>query len=657
MILPMKKVCLVVQNKQQDEALSQLRKVGIMHLEVSRAESDSLSKALEHKAQTENALGLLQSYKVKKTKQKPANTNDWAGYERREDKGPRRGRRVSDKVGLEEVEPYSVDAVNIPARPDLVKLLLQMGAERKELEDRQTFLARERSRIAPWGDFSPAVLKELASRSYPMYLYELTPEAFANLPREVRYIKISADKAAVRLISPFDEIPGLTPFQLPEKSLSGIDDAINEVRVKIQDLESRFQSFATRRPVLEKELAEIRAEVEFETAKAELKKVDGVPEGLGFSFLSGYVPAEDMGKLKAAASEHNWALLADDPKEDDNVPTKLKNNRFVNLLNPLTGFLEVTPGYREADISGWFLLFFTIYFGMIFGDAAYGAIFLIIGIVAVFKTIKRGVPQTVKLLLLLGASNFIWGVLTCTWFGVDAHLVPEILKKISLPLISSVTAAENDYGDAIVRQNLMIFCFSLALVQLTIGHIVAISRTRSLKILAELGSIAMLIGMYGVVLVLIASNEARNLGDYIPMMPCAYALGAGFVVNFIFANYDGSILKSIVESLKNIISMILGVANVFSDIMSYIRLWAVGLAGGAISSTVDTMAGPMLGHFIFFIFGVILLVFGHGLNIVLNVLSVLVHGVRLNTLEFSGHVGLTWAGTAYKPFAERGGKK
>jgi V/A-type H+-transporting ATPase subunit I len=65
------------------------------------------------------------------------------------------------------------------------------------------------------------------------------------------------------------------------------------------------------------------------------------------------------------------------------------------------------------------------------------------------------------------------------------------------------------------------------------------------------------------------------------------------------------------------------------------------------------MAGPMLGHFVFFIFGIVLLVFGHGLNLILNVLSVLVHGVRLNTLEFSGHAGLAWSGFAYKPFAKR----
>ena len=125
----------------------------------------------------------------------------------------------------------------------------------------------------------------------------------------------------------------------------------------------------------------------------------------------------------------------------------------------------------------------------------------------------------------------------------------------------------------------------------------------------------------------------------------------GFGLSFIFSNYEGSLGASILESCKNIVSVLLGVVNVFSDIVSYIRLWAVGLAGGAISATVNDMAGPMLGGALIF-FGVLLLVFGHGLNMILNVLSVIVHGVRLNTLEFSSHLGMSWSGFAYEPFCE-----
>jgi V/A-type H+-transporting ATPase subunit I len=179
-----------------------------------------------------------------------------------------------------------------------------------------------------------------------------------------------------------------------------------------------------------------------------------------------------------------------------------------------------------------------------------------------------------------------------------------------------------------------------------------------LKVLADIGSIAMLCGMFALILFLVVSNTrfpfftAGPDGD-LPLVGRAalYLIIGGFVLNFVFANYEGNIGKSILASLANIITVVLGVTNVFSDIMSYIRLWAVGLAGASISATVNTMAGPLLGNFLMFL-GVILLVFGHGLNVILNVLSVLVHGVRLNTLEFSSHLGVSWSGFAYRPFSE-----
>ena len=130
-------------------------------------------------------------------------------------------------------------------------------------------------------------------------------------------------------------------------------------------------------------------------------------------------------------------------------------------------------------------------------------------------------------------------------------------------------------------------------------------------------------------------------------------IAIGFALSFVFANYDGSVIESIMASVKGIISVLLGVVNIFSDIVSYIRLWAVGLAGAAISNTVNTMAGPILGHAILFAAALLLLVFGHGLNMILNLLSVIVHGVRLNTLEFSTHLGMSWSGFKYSPFSEK----
>jgi len=644
LIVPMKKVCLMVQSSRQNEALVKLRGVGVVHLE-NVVTADSTSSAVERKNKIENTLGLLQDIKTPKKKKPPVVSR--SGYvQRAKPVGIHRGRRSTDIYGTEDDEPYSLEAVTSSSRPYLPELISDIGRDRKTLQEREIFLNREITRVLPWGEFDPALVKEMASLGLPVFLYEITPDVFNSIPHEVRFIKLSGDKNIVRLVVFDNEIPGIIPFQLPEKSLSTLRQEISEIKLGIKELDHKLKEFADRRPVLLKELAIVEQEIEFENAAARMEKVDGIPGEYALSWLKGFVPQDDIARLKAVAAENGWALSADDPEEtDETVPTKLKNNKLVNLLNPITGFLGIVPGYREVDISPWFLLFFCIFFGMIFGDAAYGLILSLIAVFTIIKTAKKGVPQFFQTLLLLGIFNTAWGVLTCTWFGVDVEKVPQILQDISL---SYVSTAKTD--SAVVDQNLQILCFSLGLLQLTIAHLKGIIRyIRSPRFLAEIGSIAMLWGMYNVVLFLVVSNDARS----IPLLPVSiYLLAGGFVLTFVFASYDGSIGRSIMESCKNIISVVLGITNVFSDIMSYIRLWAVGLAGASIATTVNTMAGPLLGNFLIFA-GIILLVFGHGLNLILNVLSVLVHGVRLNTLEFSGHLGLTWSGTAYRPFAER----
>ena len=617
MIVPMKKVFLVAQDKYRDESLKILRSIGVLHLERKIVSSEALSRLLEIKTKAENSLRILRPYE--KADKKTASL---------------------DKLVLD----------NITTSDEIISKVLSLADERKTIQDNVSRLRREKSRLEEWGNFDPKDFPFIAENSgLKLFLYKLTTKAFEEIPSETRYIQLSGDKDFVHIVVLDNELSGRAPFSLSEYSCLQIDSQISDLDDQLLQIERQLLTLFDSKGIIEKEIKVLMSKIEFETAKAKMDVPEDIPSESSISWISGFVPQEDLGLLKRGASENGWALLADDPRSDDIVPTKLKHNRAVKLLKPLTDFLGVTPGYDEPDIAPWFLFFFTIFFGMIFGDAVYGALFVIAAIIIMLKNGKKGVHIGIKLLLLLGTSNLIWGILTCTWFGLEVKDIPLVLQQISLPLISNVTAAQSPYHEGIVRQNLMIFCFSLALLHLCIGHIVAITRIRTLKIIAEFGSIAMLIGMYGIILSLIASNEYRQ----IPLpMTFVYLLGIGFVISFIFTYYEGSIGRSILEAFKNFIAMVLGITNIFSDIMSYIRLWAVGLAGAAISSTVVSLAGPMLGHFIFFVFGIILLAFGHGLNLVLNALSVLVHGVRLNTLEFSSHAGLTWSGTEYKPFKD-----
>ena len=300
------------------------------------------------------------------------------------------------------------------------------------------------------------------------------------------------------------------------------------------------------------------------------------------------------------------------------------------------------------------------------GDGVYGLLITAVAAALIIKAkkAKKEVSPAFLLMGLLGVSTIAWGTVTCTWGGLPAEKLPEWLQAISIPYISNVYADKIWYpfwtnGEAglTTAQNLQIFCFTLALIQLVVAHVKVAKRNRkSIKILGDIGSIFQLIGIYYVVLSFVVNPQVFPFGLVISGIPVGTValvlVVVGFVMSFVFANYEGSVVKSILESLKNIVSVLLGVVNVFSDIVSYIRLWAVGLAGAAISATVNELASPMLGKLMFIVFAIILLVFGHGLNMILNVLSVIVHGIRLNTLEFSSHLDMSWSGHKFKPFNE-----
>jgi len=669
MILQMKKVCLVVQNSFCDIALNKLREIGVYHIEKGDIPVDINSRAQRRKVKVDDAIGLIRDFKLPKVKAKkkkkgePEDTRP--GYERRQKPiGLKRGRRATDIFGTEEEEPYSLSAVRAPTRPDLSDYMLGIDKTRKVLKERDIFLSHEIARLEGWGNFQPKIIKEITNYGVPVYLYEIFKDDFENLDKDVRYIRINKNKNVVRIIVFDKEIPGIAPFKLPERSLNECKEEAAVIRANLKDVNDKIRSFANRRPTLDKEMLQANQEIEFEEAMANLASIDKTfeitksEEVFNLSFLIGYVPEEDLEKVRIAAKENNWGLSAFDPAiEDEKVPTKLKNSKFVNLLNPVTGFLGLLPGYREADISRWFLIFFTIFFGMIFADAAYGSILILIALLFIFKSAfnkerrmqKKPIAQGFFLLLLLGVSNATWGVLTCSWFGLELDKVPQILKDISLPLISEAKGTPKDVATA----NIQFFCFTLGLLHLTVAHLNNFFRyIKTPRCLADLGCISMLFGMYNLVLLLIVGADYTVIPqgeNFVSTLLCF--VGAGFVFNFLFSSYKTDMKQALKGSLSNVITLILSIVNVFSDIMSYLRLWAVGLAGAAISVTVNTLVEPTIGKLIMFL-GIILFVFGHGLNMVLCVLSVLVHGVRLNTLEFSGHVGLNWSGKTYKPFAK-----
>lgn len=640
MIEPMKKVSVVLLNKEKEEALKALRKIGLVHLEKIDGSSEKLTAFKEYSNNAMLTEAILGEIKLPKQK-----------------KGP--------KIELSDEKVISLCAEVVAKSERKKQLMEEISADTTELD-----------RFAFWGSVNNEDLDFLKEKGIALKMYEINADKYNLVDPDINTILVNNDKKTVRFLiinggegRPEKLLPEAFEVPFPRISTHLLEEEIRRDEKELDEIQAFYTENAKYVPAISAFKKALESDIEFENVNSGIGCEETGTEN-DLAWLSGYVPEADLEEFKTYCADNKWALAFADPEDEDTeVPTKLKNNKFVSLIYPLTDFLGTVPGYHEFDISGWFLLFFTVFFAMIFGDGGYGLLVAAVILFLMLKTKLSGkkVPAAFGLFLLVSLATVVWGAVTCTWFGIPADKLPDWLTGLSIPFISGAyenvhwnVPWNNDPSVYLTKdQNLQIFCFSLALIQLCVAHIKAAVRNakdkKGLKILGDIGSLLQLVGMFWVVLAMVVNGQVFPMLGYIGNVPVGYIevslIAIGFAMSFIFANYEGSIGASVLESCKNIISVLLGVVNVFSDIVSYIRLWAVGLAGAAISNTVNTLAGPILGHAILFIAAIVLLVFGHGLNMILNVLSVIVHGVRLNTLEFCTHIGMSWSGIKYQPFA------
>ena len=638
MIVSMKKVSIVVLSRERKEALRHLKKVGVMHLESLEGSGEILSGYKEEASRAFSAAAILEEIKNPKKVTKVSNLSD---------------SELSKKCAM---------VIELSERKK--KLLEEIASDSAELE-----------RLSAWGEVDPDDFSYLDGKNISLRMFEIPEAKYDELSDELKTVLVNRFRKIARflLIDAPSERPSSLPPEafavpLPGVSTKKIKEKIESSRREISSIEKTLSGETVYRPQIERLIKKLEKDIQFENVYSGMGKENG-DKDTDLAWLTGFVPVDSIAAFKASCAENSWAYAVSDPSEDDEVPTKLKNNPLVSLIYPLTDFLGTVPGYREYDISGWFLLFFTVFFGMIFGDGGYGLLVFVLGLFMALKGSKKGGSPLAGLVTLLGLSTVVWGTVTCTWFGLTPEQLPSWLKGLSVPPISNAYSDVNwlpfwtsdpSKGTLTTAQNLQIFCFTLAFLQLSVAHFKGIARNiaeKSLKWIGEFGSLLQLWGMFYVVLSMVVSSTIFGFSEIIygvPVGKVSVALvGVGFSMSFVFSNYEGNIGESIMASVKGIISVLLGVVNVFSDIVSYIRLWAVGLAGAAISNTVNSMAGPLLGHAITFLAFVVLILFGHGLNMILNLLSVIVHGVRLNTLEFSTHLGMSWSGFKYSPFCEK----
>lgn len=500
----------------------------------------------------------------------------------------------------------------------------------------------EIDRITPWGNFSPEDLKVLKNNGFDFHFYRIGKNEYQTVKADenIKFVHL-ADIDKMDAIAVLGTLPATIPateFSAPDASLGELKDRIVQDEEKIKECDEVFRKASVYKESFNVQMLKAQNEEIFSSASETAESDDD------FVWITGYIPEVDLDKFKTKAASCGLAWAVDNvSEEDDHIPTKLRFNKVTGLIKPIFDILGILPGYREQDISIWFLLFFTLFFAMIFGDAGYGALLLIGTIAFVVKTKKFN--DATFLLIVLSAATVVWGAVTGTWFGMESAMQVPFLKALVIPNFANypeyfgVTATEQ-------QNTIMKFAFSIGAIQMALGSILSIKKKipeKDLSWVADVGWTIAVISMYLLALYLV-------IGENINITPVFAGVGVAFVLVVLFGGMspDKTFGQGLKSGLADAFTVFLNTISCFGNVMSYIRLFAVGMASLAIAQSFNDIAAGFSGPLV--VLGIIVVLIGHGLNIIMAFLSVVVHGVRLNVLEFSGQVGLEWTGVAYEPF-------
>lgn len=609
MIVPMKKVSLVILKKESKSSLRNLRKAGMFHLEKTPGGSgEDLESLAETSNRISSALAKLD------TSVKPA---DWDGTFNRSE-------------ALE-----SVDKV------------LKIDSRIKEIYARISRISVQADMLAPYGEFEPADLAILRSKGIDIRLFE-GDKGLMDAVRESggtvfvlkRNKKINFFAAVFSGDAPSETID--SSYQLPEYGVIELNSLKGSLKSEINELQNELARYSAGKPILEYLLESVDQNLEFEALSTGLDNEEEL------TWLTGFIPEDKIPEVSNLAATEGWGLLIREPDIDDPIPTLVKNSARIKIIQPVFDFLGTLPGYREYDISLYFLAYFSVFFAMIIGDAGYGFIFLFGALFIAFKSMRKpgGLPDAVKLLFVLSISTIIWGTITGNWFGSKAIASVPLLKNLTVPTIATFPdlfpEVKSDPQKAV-----MWLCFLLGLTQLTLANLMNFIRDfPGLKAYSHLGWGAVIGGLYFLVLNLV-------IGTVMPSF-AVIMVAAGFALIVLFGEQGPGIgfLKGIIKGVGGMFTTFLNAISGFSNIISYIRLFAVGMSSFYIASSFNNLAAPMLEGWTFPL-GIIVIAIGHGLNLIMAMLSVVVHGIRLNMLEFSGQLGMEWTGIEYNPFRVR----
>ncbi len=618
MVEPMTKLTLLFRPAGRDEFIAELQRFGIVHVEQQKVDANTetsrLAARITHLVQDQNFLRA-------------------------------RAAELPEPPG---VEPYEGDVQDLIRRIDS----LRTDIEASETERAQ--LRRELALSERWGDFDADRIDgletfglQMSVHSAPRPIADETEERL-TVDEQRSFVPLFEDgtKMFFAIVGPqgTEEVaPLVAEEKLPDRSVSIVRGELERIDRDHTDALGKIDELLPYRYALGQRITELRNELSYKVVRA---SVHDTSEGNLF-FLTGWIPAAETARLEQFLQAEEAVYILESPQRDEEVPVKLRNGRYTRLFEPILGIFSL-PSYRELDPTPFFAPFYTIFFGLCVADLGYGLLLLLAGLIGVAVVKRASLRPLLYLGLVLAASVAVFGFFLNDFFG---------LKITSISNSHSAVARAVAFGDI---HSAMLLAITLGFIQIIFAYVLrAINQTRTQGAAGAMKPIGVALMLIGIVIAALnALGRSFSVGP-LPFGALAAAipharlvgyglLAVGLVLLLLFNSLEKKIFIRPVLGLWELYELL---TTVPGYILSYLRLFALGLSGALLGETTVKLAMMVRGHGVVGIASmVVVLLIGSGVNLAIGLLSAFVHSLRLTFVEFYNSLGFKGGGVKYDPF-------
>lgn len=629
MIVPMRKLSLLIFYKEYQNFLEELRDRGVVHIHENKKRSAE-DETLKQKVLIQKRVGEMIRALSKRLPESKEGVGEllerWS-----------QAIEPAEKMAFYQQVFYPSQKVEISETTELELLtFLESQFKRMEHIDQQiASLEKDGAVYAPWGDLPEERIKGLGNAGWDLRFFMVPGRKY--MPEwEEKYnaFVVNEEKGQTYFVTlapkSMEENPEADRIQFPALSAEEIRSQVGVLQNEKAEVASNLERVAA---FSIDYLKSLQIQLQEDT---DLLKVKGAAHSLledKVIALEGWVPESIAAETDQWLANKGVAYELAEPEQQDNPPILLKNNKFARLFE-FIGELYSLPNYREIDLTPFFAPFFVLFFGLCLGDAGYGLFILLA--VSIYKLkAKEAIKPVLSLAQWLGLSTVIMGFVGGTFFGIQ-------LLEVQVPWIEKFKAYMLD------SSQLFNLALIIGVVQIIFGMFLKVAN------LWKQAGFSAALSTIGWLVLIVGGGACYGLsmqGMDVTIPTYAVAIIAGLLI-FILNDIRRNVFVNVGAGLWDAYNMLTGLLG---DTLSYIRLFALGISGAVLGLVFNDLAMNMSGDIpvVKQIIMLVILLFGHSVNLFMAGLGSFVHPMRLTFVEFYKNAGFEGGGKKYQPFKKR----